>query len=168
MRYIAGFLLALASAVTSAGLATAGENVTLSGCVVRGEGQGFLLTNVPGDLAYEVPRSNHIEPGPVGTAGSLGAVFYWLDNDDDLAKNVGHQVEVVGEIQGDVKPGELKVDPKRDWTELEIKSDGRHLKVQVPEKLLVVENGSTSDDKLNVLVRRVDPKRVRMLAAGCN
>jgi hypothetical protein len=96
-------------------------------------------------------------------------VFYWLEDDEDLSRQVGHRVEVRGELKGDVKAGELKIDPKRDWTELEIKSENRHLKVQVPQTLFVVNSdGNISDDKVDVLVRRVEPKHVRMLAASCN
>jgi len=166
MRYFLVSAFSIVLAAASAGVAAA-QDVTLAGCVVKGEGHGYLLTNVPGDVTITQSRSEKIEPGPVGTSGASGTVFYWLEDDDDLSRQVGHRVEVRGELKGDVKAGELKVDPKRDWTELEIKSEGRQLTVQVPQTLFVVSRGTVTDDKLDILVRRVEPKRVRMLGASC-
>jgi len=168
MRLVLSTLLAAALAL-GASVAFADDNdVKLTGCVIRGEGHGFLLTNSPGEPAFERAQSERIEPGVVGTSGAGGAVFYWLNDDKDLRKEVGHKVEVEGELQGDVKPGEIKIDRKARWTEIEIKSQGQSLKAQVPESLFVVTDTATTDrDKVRVLVRRVEPKHVRMLAASC-
>src|SRR5207244_1854275 len=105
-----------------------------------------------------------IAPGPVGTSGSGGTIFYWLDEDRDLEKHVGHQVDIQGELKGDVKPGEIKIDRKARWTEIQIQSEGRSLKADVPEGLFVVGPRDTSDNgRVDVLVRRVDTKHVRMV-----
>jgi hypothetical protein len=169
MRYLLGCGCAVALAVSASSSLAADDDklVTLSGCLIHGD-NGYLMTNIPGEPAYQRADAGKIEPGPVGTSGSGATIFYWLDDDHDLAKHVGHQVEVQGELKGDVKPGEIKIDRKAKWTSVEIKSQGRTLKADVPESLFVVSRrGVTDDDKVNILVRRVDPKHVRMLGATC-
>jgi hypothetical protein len=168
MRYLLGCAVAAAIGLVGVAAFAADHDVTLTGCVVRGEGHGFLLTNVPGEAAFERARADKIEPGVVGTSGASQTTFYWLEDDKDLAKEAGHRVELSGEIEGDVKPGEIKIDRKDRWTEVEIKSEGRTLKAQVPQSLFVVSDATSHpDQKVDVLVRRVEPKHVKMLAASC-
>jgi hypothetical protein len=51
---------------------------------------------------------------------------------------------------------------------MEVKSDGRTLKAQVPASLFVYPAGKTdSDPRGRVLVRKVDVKKVTMRAASC-
>ena len=92
-------------------------------------------------------------------------VFYWLDNDDSLKPHVGHRIEVEGEIEGDVKEGEIEIDRKDQWTEIEIESDGREMKAQVPNASIVA--GPNADRKIDVLVKRLEVEKVRMLDATC-
>jgi hypothetical protein len=170
MRYLLGCLCAVGLAFTASMNLSAddkGNLVTLTGCLIHGD-HGYLLTNAPDEPRFERADAGKIEPGPVGTSGAGSSIFYWLDDDHDLAKNIGHQVEIQGELKGDVKPGEIKIDRKRNWTTIEIKSQGRSLKADVPERLWVVSpRGVSDEDKVNTLVRRVDPKHVRMLAVTC-
>jgi len=57
------------------------------------------------------------------------------------------------------------VTPKDQWTEVEVEAGGKSLKAQVPRSVLIIPD--KGDSKLDVLVRRVEPQRVRMLAAVC-
>jgi hypothetical protein len=141
----------------------------LTGCVVRDEGgDGFLLTNVPPGLTVQRAGADPVAPGPVGTSGSEVNVFYWLDDDDELEEHVGHQVHIRGELEGDVKEGEISIDRKDKWTEITIESDGRDLKARVPQSLFIVRPaGSGGGDDVDVLVRKVDAEDVKMVAASC-
>lgn len=144
----------------------AADDIKLSGCLVRGQGgDGYLLTNVPGDAAWQRPSDAIIAPGPVGTSGTVTSVLYWLEKKDGLDDHVGHYVEIEGKLQGDLKDGQIKVTPKDQWTEVEIEADGKSMKAQVPRSLLIIPD--KGDSKLDVLVRRVEPQRLRMLAAVC-
>ena len=157
--------LALTMFVAARGVAAA-DDIKLSGCLVRGQdGDGYLLTNVPGDAAWQRPGDAIVAPGPVGTSGTVASVLYWLEKKDGLDDHVGHYVEIEGKLQGDLKDGQIKVKPKEQWTEVEIEADGTSMKAQVPRSVLIIPD--QGDSKLDVLVRRVEPQRVRMLAAVC-
>jgi hypothetical protein len=155
--------------VSGAAVLGADNDVTLKGCLVKGEGDGsgYLLTNAPGEPWLRSPDAK-IEPGTVGTSGGFEPVFYWLDDDNDLKKNIGHQVEIKGELKGDLKEGEIKLDRKDKWTEMEVKSDGRTMKANVPNASMFPTPGETMDRKGRVLVRKVDVDHVTMLGASCD
>ena len=89
---------------------TADTSTKLTGCLVRGsgDGAGYLLVNVAAEPT--VANSSQVLPTAIGTSGTYANVFYWLDNDGDLQAHVGHQVEIEGETKGDVKDGEMKID----------------------------------------------------------
>jgi hypothetical protein len=159
---------ALVSGSVAAGdAAGAADPVKLTGCVVRAEdGDGYLLINVPREPAAASsvePRT--ATPTVVGTTGVFANVFYWLDNDGDLRPHIGHQVEIDGELKGELKDGEIKIDRKDQWTEIEVESDGRDMKARVPNTSIVA--AKDGDRKMAVLVRRVDVGKVRMLDATC-
>src|SRR5688500_5052535 len=67
------------------------RKVTITGCAVKGsgDGDGFLLANTTDPAA---PR-----------------ILFWLDDDDDeVQKLMGQLVEVTGEVEGDIKRGEIE------------------------------------------------------------
>jgi hypothetical protein len=149
--------------------AAADDAVKLSGCVVRAEdGDGYLLINVP-----RIPAGAPGAPAEpvaaatttIGTTGVFTNIFYWLDKDDDLMPHIGHQVQVEGDLKGDLKDGQIKIDRKAQWTEIEVESDGRDMKARVPNASIVA--GPDADRTLPVLVRRVDVSTVKMLDAAC-
>jgi hypothetical protein len=154
----------------SSTVGAADKDIKLSGCVVRAEnGDGYLLTNAPGESVWDRARDVPVEPGPAGTTGRVGSVFYWLDNFGELKDHVGHQVEVTGELKGDLKDGEIKIDRKAKWTEIEVKSGEKTMKAQVPESLFVYPAGAKdSDAKVQVFVRKVEVNKVSMRAASCD
>jgi|SRR6476620_6561973 len=166
-------LLAVATVSAVAGLntsvqAAAGdEKIKLNGCLVKADGDdGYLITNLPSE-----PGSSTADRNPatsaIGTAGAYSTVFYWLKNDDDLEKNIGHRVEIEGELKGDIKEGEIKLDRKDNWTELEVKSDGDTMKAKVPNAYIFPDPTRDKDRKLSTLVRKVDVDKVKMLSASC-
>jgi hypothetical protein len=143
----------------------AADSEKLTGCLIKGEGDGagYLLVNVPAEPASTASRP--ASPGAIGTSGVYANVFYWLDKDDDLRQHVGHRVEVEGEVKGELKEGELEIDRKDDWTEIEVKYGGREMKAKVPNASVIA--GRDADRKIDVLVKRVDVEKVRMLDAVC-
>ena len=95
--------IGLAIFVSARGAAAA-DDIRLSGCLVRGQdGKGYLITNVPGDAAWQRPGDAIVAPGPVGTSGTVASVLYWLEKKDDLEDHVGHYVEIEGKLQGDAE-----------------------------------------------------------------
>jgi hypothetical protein len=159
-------VLAVGAPVTTNAAGAEDKKMTLTGCLVKGEGDdaGFLLTNTP-SVAVLRERNSRVEPGVVGTAGTE-PMFYWLKGDNDLKDHVGHQVEIQGDLKGDVKEGEIKLDRKASWTEMTIKADGRSIKAQVPTA--VVYPSDKDEAKAHVLVRKVDVDHIKMLTASCD
>jgi hypothetical protein len=157
-----GFLVEVARAKA------AEADIKLSGCLVRGEeGEGYLLTNAPGEPAWQRTAEGNVMPGAVGTSGAFASVFYWLDDHDDLADHAGRLVEVEGELEGDLEEGHIKIDRKAEWTEIEVNSDGEHLKARLPHASVIGAAGRPDDRKISVLVRKVDVDRVRLLGVTC-
>ena len=129
------------------------------------DGDGYLLINTPREPASTSPEPRTTAPTSMGTAGVVTNIFYWLDKDDALLPHIGHQVEVDGDLKGDLQDGQIKIDRKDQWTEIEVESDGRDMKARVPNTSIVP--GPNADRKIAVLVRRVDVNKVRMLDAAC-
>jgi hypothetical protein len=145
------------------------RNVKLTGCLVKGErgDHGYLITNLPSEPSSTSSAGVSVVPGAVGTTGAYSTIFYWLDDDDDLERHVGHRVEIEGRVKGDLKPGEIKLERKDNWTEVTVKSDGRSMKATVPNASLFPASTQDKDRKVTALVRRVDVDHVRMVAARC-
>jgi hypothetical protein len=164
--------MAFSSAVLFAGSLAVPVNIyaadseKLTGCLIRGEGDGagYLLVNVPAEPAA-AGASRPASPGAIGTSGVYANVFYWLDKNDDLREHIGHRVEVEGDVKGSLKEGEIEIDRKDEWTEIEVKADGREMKAKVPNASVVA--GGDRDRKIDVLVKRLDVEKVRMLDAVC-
>jgi hypothetical protein len=153
---------------TTESVRAADKTVKLTGCLVRGDGDGagYLLINPPTDASLNSP-DRQVRPSVVGTSGDYATIFYWLDGDDDLREHIGHRVEVDGELKDNVKDGEIKTERKENWTEIEVKADGRTMKAQVPNASLFPASDRDKERKSEILVRRVDVERVRMIGASC-
>jgi hypothetical protein len=167
-------LLAGAVATASATPARAGalddKDVKLSGCLIRGEGDGagYFLSNTPTEPSLAKTTDNNVAPSALGTAGSFRTIFYWLDGDNDLKNHVGNRVEIEGVAIGNQpKDGDIKVDRKEKWTEITVKADGRTMKANVPLTSSLPAPGRDGDAKTDILVRRIDVNKVKMLAASC-
>ena len=143
------------------------EKIKLSGCLVKAEGDdGYLITNLPSEPGASTADRN-VATSAIGTAGTFTTVFYWLRDDDDLKEHVGHRVEIEGELKGDIKEGEIEIDRKDDWTELEVKSGGDEMKARVPNAYVFADASRDKDRKISAQVRKVDVDHVKMLSANC-
>jgi hypothetical protein len=137
----------------------------MSGCSSAEEGAGYLLTNAPGEPSLFKADDHKVAPSAVGTAGGFATLFYWLYGNSDLDEHVGQRVEVQGDLQGDVRDGEIKTNRKDRWTEVEVKSDGRTMKARVPNASFTLAD-DRDKQKGGILVRRVNVDKVK-IGAGC-
>ena len=103
----------------------------------NGDGDGFLLAN----SVEQTTRTTSTPTREGSTVSSTttkemkpARILDWLDDDDDeVAKLMGQLVEVTGEVEGDVKRGEIEVERENGMIELEIKADGRKANVKVAD-----------------------------------
>ncbi|MBI2222441.1 MAG: hypothetical protein HYU53_14695 [Acidobacteria bacterium] len=160
------------------------EDITVTGCLVagNGDGKGFLLTNV---LPASIDMSTRAAQGQQtsGTSGTLpgaSTVIYWLDDledDDSLADYAGRRVEVRGEVEGDIDRGGMEIERDGDWVEIEITSDGRKVETRLPWASVMPNDGKAvgtsgtlkegQEIELNINVRKIDVKDVRVVAGSC-
>lgn len=155
--------------VAASATRAADKRVKLSGCLIRGDGDGagYLLANPPAER-WLSSSGKQVTPSVLGTSGDYATIFYWLDGHDDLRQHIGHKVEVEGDLRDDVKDGEIKTERKENWTEMTVKADGRTMKAHVPNTSIFPASDRDKTRKSNILVRRIDVERVRMLGATCN
>jgi hypothetical protein len=150
--------------------------VTVTGCAVKGngDGDGFLLAN-----SVERTTVTTVAPTPSGaevssttaTAMKPARILYWLDDDDhEVRALMGHLVEVTGEIEGDIKKGEIEVERENGMIELEINAGGRKANVKLADVPSAIgTSGSVKDHEIELpyLVRKLDVKSARSLAPTC-
>ena len=173
---------ALAFAVAASGLTAAaqvasapaqrsgdeGKKVTLTGCVLKGDG-GYVLTNVgEANAAAAVAAGMPSTPQPARTV-LPGRVLYWLEDDDDLAEHSGQRVEVKGELEGEVERGQISAEREGGLVELEFKIDGdKKVTVKVPDVPPTVGTSGSVGDKevdLHYIVRKIDVDSVKTIAS---
>ncbi len=165
--------LSAAPQVASAPAQQSGDDkrsVTLTGCVVKGDG-GYVLTNVSEETAAAaVAGGMPSSPQPKG-AVLPGRVFYWMDDDEDLKDHAGHQVEVRGKIEGDIERGEISAERENGLIELEFKVKGdKKVTIKVPDVPATVgTSGGVPDKEVDIpfIVRRVDVDKVKTLSSVC-
>ena len=102
-------LLAAATVSAVAGVNTAvqaagrDEKIKLSGCLIKAEGDNdYLISNLPSEPSTSASADRSVTTTAIGTSGNFTNVFYWLGGDDDLKKNIGHRVEIEGELNGEI------------------------------------------------------------------
>jgi len=166
----------LVAASGAAPVRAAEEKVTLVGCAVKGngDGDGFLLAN-----SGEQTTRTTVTPTRAGAAVSQtttnemkpARILYWLDDDDhEVAKLMGQLIEVTGEVEGDVKRGEIEIERENGMIELEIKADGRKANVKLADVPSAVGTaGSVKDHEVELpyLVRKLDVKSAKSIAPSC-
>jgi hypothetical protein len=179
INFVGAVVVAMLAGGAAPELATAQaeqEKVTLTGCAVKGngDGDGFLLAN-----AIEQTTRTTVTPGATGAAVSStttnemkpARMLYWLDDDDDVVEPLmGQLVEVTGEIEGDVKRGEIEVERENGMIELEIKADGRKANVKLPDVPSAVGSERSVRDReveLPYTVRKLDVKSAKSIAGTC-
>jgi hypothetical protein len=92
-------------------------------------------------------------------------IFYWLDEDEteDLTKHRGQRVEIRGELK-DFEKGKVEVDRKDDYTKVKLRLDGKTEEARVPSSWLN-EWASDKDKKFDIVARRIDIKKIKVLGA---
>ena len=170
--------LVMTALVALAQVSAAGdqEKVTLTGCAVKGngDGDGFLLAN-------SVEQTTRTTTTPTREGSTVSStttnemkparILYWLDDDDDeVAKLMGQLVEVTGEVEGDVKRGEIEVERENGMIELEIKADGRKANVKLADVPSAIGTAGSVKDReveLPYIVRKLDVKSAKSIAPSC-
>jgi hypothetical protein len=146
------------------------KDVTITGCVVKGDG-GYVLTNVAEATASAaVAAGMPSTPQPAGTV-MPGRVLYWLTDDEDLAEHAGQRVEVRGDIKGDIETGKISAEREGGLVELEFKIDGeKKVTIKVPSVPATVGTSGAVGDRerdFRYIVRRFDVDSVKTLASTC-
>ena len=164
---LVGVSTAVAQGVATASAAV-DKPVTLTGCVVKGEG-GYLLTNV----ANTTPGSTVATP-PAGTLTAVtraSQVLYWLDDDDELGNHTGRRVEIAGEIEAEIEKGEIEIERMDNgMIKLQAKYDGKTVTALLASVPATVGTAGAAGDKeveIDYIVRRVGVKSVRKIADSC-
>ena len=83
---------------------------------------------------------------------------------------MGQLIEVTGEIEGDVKRGEIKAERENGMIELEINAAGRKANVKLTDVPSAVgTSGSVKDREvaLPYVVRKLDVKSAKSIASTC-
>jgi hypothetical protein len=169
------------AAVGAREVARDGDEVTLVGCVVKGEG-GFVLSGAGQGFVVETSRTTVGTSGTTTTTTTSPAaavppagsrIIYWLDIDDDddeLENHAGRRVEMKGKVEGDVDRGEIEVERENDMIELEIKAKGEKITIKLPDTPAAPPNaGAVTDRPKDVpfVVRKLDVKSVKRMADTC-
>ena len=171
-------IFALVSAVASPAIAQQGpagdrdDQIVITGCVVRADqklsGPRTFLVWSKGDV-YLDSAITDIKPaerarGAVGTSGKTDPIFYWIDDEDDLMKHAGKRVEIVGELSDELDEGEIDVQKKGAFIEVEFEWEGKDVIARVPSQWLAPETPAKDVD-FDIAVRRVDVEKVNILGS---
>ena len=76
-------------------------------------------------------------------------------------------VTIVGELDDDVEKGEIEIDHKDHFTEIEFEWDGKDVKARVPTAWLGPETHA-KDSEFDIVIRRVDVEKVNVVSPSCN
>ena len=155
-------LVALAGATAAAG--TAGDDdFIIVGCVTDATAPSVIA---PSSLVWSRSDIMLAAAESRSTAVPLRErIFYWLDEDesDDLAKHRGQRVEIRGELE-DFEKGKVEIDHHDDYTKVKLHLDGKTEEAKVPSKWLN-DWASDKDKKFDIVARRIDVKKVKVLGA---
>ncbi len=170
-----------ASAITRASLATAalslsigaavfaqqpsvtvrGDDITIRGCVGRAApGTGLTRPSLVWTRS-DIMLSNAMSVGGQAPAALTDRVFYWLDDEEDLAKHIGQQVEIKGDL-GDFKKGEIEMKRDGEFTEIELKLGDKKEKARVPTSWL---GPPASEGDVQIISRKIDVDKVKVIGA---
>jgi len=151
-----------------------GSMVTITGCVVTGKEDSFVLTHVEEISGPTSSAPNATLDGMAGLKGGAPGVIYWLSQDSVklMRGHLGHKVQVTGTIT-DVSSGTLQVtqEPGKDGPDNTVKVEARDKESSArTDEPLVTGPGSKAkiDDTQKLPVRRVKVDTVKMLAPTCS
>ena len=142
-----------------------GDNITITGCLARVTGSPSIapssLVWSRGDLMLASAAAAGANVAvPVGTTGVNGRVFYWLDEEEDLAKYIGKNVRIRGEVD-DFEKGEIEIDRDGDYAEVKLEFDGKEEELRIPMTFL--GRGIRDDVEFDIVARKVDVDDVDVL-----
>ena len=147
------------------------DNITLKGCVTKSGSQSPLAPSMlvwsRGDILLAGAASTSpAAPNPVGTSGLAGRVFYWIDDDEDLGKHIGQEIEIRGELE-DFKDGELEISRQGEYTEIELDLGGKEEKIRVPHAWLADSDAADKDKdtEFKIVGRRIDVEDIKVIGA---
>jgi len=174
--FLAAFLAAIFSldaGPASAQGRTAGDTddqFVISGCVMRSQDARTaephsMMVWSKGDVYLSAP-SARVKPSetarPIGTAGAPGTTFYWLDDEDDFAKYAGQRVEIVGELSDEIDHGEIEMETRGDFTEVQFEAGGREASARIPTSWFGPA-ARGKDLEADIVFRAVDVEKVSPL-----
>jgi hypothetical protein len=138
-----------------------GDDITIRGCVGRSSPGAGLTTPTLVWTRSDIMLSNAMSVRANGQTALTDRVFYWLEDEEDLTKYIGQQVEIKGDL-GDFKKGEIELKRDGQFTNIEMKLGGKTEKARVPTSWL----GSNADEgDVKIVSRKVDVDKVKALGA---
>jgi hypothetical protein len=138
-----------------------GDDITIRGCVGRvSPGSGLSQPTLVWTRS-DIMLSNAMSVQAGAQTALTDRVFYWLEDEDDLTKYIGQQVEIKGDL-GDFKKGEIELKRDGDFTNIEMKLGGKKEKARVPTAWLGVR---PHEGDLTIVSRKVDVDDVKRLGA---
>jgi hypothetical protein len=145
------------------------DQFVVTGCVapathLRTAGPPSLFVWSRGDVYLAYPDVRFRPTQTPNAAGVFVPVFYWIDDEDDIARHVGQRVEVVGELSDDLDEGSIDIEHEGAFTKVEFDVNGHEAKARIPRSWLGPAIGS-SDAEFDVVVRTVDVEKVTVLGS---
>jgi hypothetical protein len=137
-----------------------GDDITIRGCVGRSAPGSGLAQPTLVWTRSDIMLSNAMSVQAGGQTSLTDKVFYWLEDEEDLAKYVGQQVEIKGDL-GDFKKGEIELKRDGEFTNIEMKLGGKKEKARVPTAWL----GTRDQGDVTIVSRKIDVDKVKKLGA---
>jgi hypothetical protein len=161
----------IAAAQNSGRDSVKGSLVTISGCVVTGKEDSFVLTHVEEISGPTSTAPSATLDGMAGLKGGAPGAIYWLSEDSVklMRGHLGHKVQVTGTIT-DVSAGTVTVkqEPGKDGPDNTVKVEARdkESRGRTDEPVITGPKVKTEETQ-NLPVRRVKVDTVKMLAPTC-
>jgi hypothetical protein len=157
-----GLCAALLAASSMTVVSADEPEITVTGCIVRGDDGGFLVADLGSRTSTASP------PATIGTSGKAARTLYLLKDDNEWKEHAGHRVELTGEIEGEVEEGKIEVERKDDGVQVEIEADGKKVKAMLPKWAAGVVTDAPVTEKeteTKYLVHKIDVKKIKMLGS---
>jgi hypothetical protein len=137
------------------------DDITIRGCITEARSPSVTAPSVlvwsRSDIMLAAAEALH-EP-----ASLTGRVFYWLEDDEDLAKHLGKRVEITGELE-DFEKGKVKIERDDGYTKVKLELDGKTEEARVPTAWLSSSTDRRDDDQeVKIVVRRIDVDDIKVL-----
>jgi hypothetical protein len=143
-----------------------GDNITITGCLARVTADPALASSTivwsRGDIMLAAAAAAGAPvPSPVGTTGVQERIFYWLDDEDDLAKYVGQRVVITGDVE-DFEKGKVEIEREDDMVEIELTLRDDREEIRLPVSWFGTAV-SKDEKEFDIIARRIDVDEVRVV-----